>query len=79
MVGPRHEVLSRTFENLVTHSLFTMLVFEISDHFRWMGASRYEGKHCAKEPDGTFVPGKVDVDAGWVPSMVIDSVSHESS
>lgn len=31
------------------------------------------------EPDGTFVPGKVDVDAGWVPSMVIDSVSHESS
>lgn len=79
MVGPRHEVLSRTFENLVTHSLFTMLVFEISDHFRWMGASRYEGKHCAKELDGTFVPGKVDVDAGWVPSMVIDSVSHESS
>lgn len=80
MVGARHELLSRTFENLnlMTHSLSTMLVFEISDHFKWLGSSRYEGKQCAKEPAGTFVPGKVDVDAGWVPSMVIETGCSES-
>ena len=78
MPGGRHEQLTRRFESLISHCLANMSLTEIGGHFEWLGSARYSGICCSKEPDSTFVPGQVNVAAGWTPSLVIETGYSES-
>ena len=74
----RHEQLTTRFESLIAHCLANMSLTVIGGDFEWLGSARYSGICCSKEPDSQFVPGRVNVDAGWTPSLVIESGYSES-